>query len=165
MPIIWFQPFDNDSLVWMDELDIDVVKLFPQNKNLNIYNRIPVHKSFGEKLRNFTITIKPEILMQNDININGRIEKICIFTAIDKFNNKKEISLLGSSLYYIRWHFLKFLQLHGLQSQQFGVQPGLTCEQYETCFLNNLHQIINNFPYNNSLQQLNYPSIVSFRVT
>jgi hypothetical protein len=104
-----------------------IVPLYYINKYVphlafNKYLYLPLTNELWNEYNNFRFTIYPEPMTIFYENLNGKIIKGGIFNAIDLNGNQTNLVLLYNSRVFLKWHFLKFLEVNRIEPSKYNYQ-------------------------------------------
>lgn len=98
------------------------INKYASHLNFNKYLYIPLTNELWNEYNNFRFTIHPEPYTVFYEYINGKIIKGGIFSAIDLSGNKTSIVLLYNSRIFLKWQFLKFLEINRIEPSKYNYQ-------------------------------------------
>ena len=104
-----------------------IIPLYYINKyaihlKFNKYLYLPLTDVLWNEYNNFRFTIYPEPITIFYENCNGKIIKGGIFLAMDLNGNQKKLVLLYNTRVFLKWHFLKFLEINKLDPSIYNYQ-------------------------------------------
>jgi hypothetical protein len=110
------------------------------------YLYIPLSLNLANDYQNYKITIYPEPMTIFYENINNKKIKGGIFKAYDIYNNNINVVILYNTSIFLRYHFLKFLEMNKIDPKIFNYQ-----EKYipSELYLNNTIYEISNIDNEN----------------
>lgn len=98
------------------------IKNYANHLLFSEYLYIPLKETLYRDYINFKFTIfpEPEIIFYQ--NINGITFKGGMFKCMDKGDNIKYINLLYNCRVFIKWHFLKYLEVNNIHPSFYNYQ-------------------------------------------
>jgi hypothetical protein len=88
----------------------------------NKYLYLPLTDELWNEYNNFRFTIYPEPTTIFYENLNGKIIKGGIFSAIDLNGNQTNLVLLYNSRVFLKWNFIKFLEVNRIEPSKYNYQ-------------------------------------------
>lgn len=131
---------------------------YPPDRQCEIYNKLIMHNDFCIFFENFLFTFYPvqlddiNVFFDNERNINYILLEILEYPQRNFGINGKKVYVLGGSLYFIRWHFCKFIEKYFPQFSDVDSYRYLKC-------LCNLHTIKNKKAIEKDGDIFMYPSL------
>lgn len=122
----------------------DILCSFNGDLVYSIFNNIILSRYLSNLMNNFTISIFPNPITTFIIPYKNKNYTFGIFRGIYISNMRYEefqIQLLVNSCYFLKWHFLKFLECNTLHPIYYRIVYELNSDQYIYDTLMNIKQV------------------------
>jgi hypothetical protein len=111
----------------------DILNTFNSGLVYSVYNNIILSRYLSSLMNNYMLSIFPNPITTFNITYKNKNYTFGIFRGICISNfryDEFQVQLLANSCYFLKWHFLKFLEHNNIHPIHYHIIPDINSTQY-----------------------------------